>query len=107
MHTHFFIFIFIFLGAGLDPASPARSLAQASDPAGKNQRNHACMNSANVIKLPSHSVLATINSKNAKRDEEWAYLLLETAKMLAARWCLSSAYDFSFCFLLLLCHRML
>jgi hypothetical protein len=59
MHTHFFIFstlfyfsafllffyyfyfIFIFLlvpaqptWAGLDPASPARSLAQASDPAG-------------------------------------------------------------------------
>jgi hypothetical protein len=67
MHTHFFIFIFIFLGA-------ARSLAQASDPAGKNQRNYACMNSANVIKLSLHSVLATMNSKNAKRDEEWAYL---------------------------------
>jgi len=31
----FFIYYFIFWGwAGLDPASPARSLAQANDPAG-------------------------------------------------------------------------
>jgi len=58
MHTHFFIFstffiflffyffiFFIFLGlgptqptwAGLDPASPARPLAQASGPAGQKK----------------------------------------------------------------------
>jgi len=42
MHAHiFFIFYFFGLGpdqpirAGLDPASPARSLAQASDPTGQ------------------------------------------------------------------------
>jgi hypothetical protein len=55
MHTHFFIFstfftflffIFYFFGlgsaqptwAGLDPASPARSMAQASDSAGLQAR---------------------------------------------------------------------
>jgi hypothetical protein len=55
MHTHFlffyffftflfFIFLFFGLGptqptwAGLDPASPARSLAQASDPAGQKSK---------------------------------------------------------------------
>jgi hypothetical protein len=58
MHTHFLFFYFFFtflffiflfflffgLGptqptwAGLDPASPARSLAQASDPAGQKSK---------------------------------------------------------------------
>jgi len=64
---------YIFLGVGpahpmwvgLDPASPARSLAQASDPAGQKpdarvKHLHACMNSAKVMKLPSHSVLAPL-----------------------------------------------
>jgi len=76
MHTHIFLFlffIFYFFGlgpaqpiwAGLDPASPARSLAQASDPAGQKKdarvkQLHACMNNAKVIKLPSHSTLATL-----------------------------------------------
>jgi hypothetical protein len=51
IHTHIFVFFifFIFLffwglgpaqpmWAGLDPASPARSLAQASDPAGQKSK---------------------------------------------------------------------
>jgi hypothetical protein len=53
MHTHIFIFLFFYLfylfimffrlgpaqpsWAGPDPASPARSLAQTSDPAGPHQ----------------------------------------------------------------------
>ena len=50
MHTHIFYYFILFywglgpdqpIWAGLDPASPARSLAQASDPAGQNQRKHA------------------------------------------------------------------
>jgi len=51
MHTYFLFFLFLGLGpahptwAGLDPASPARSLAQASDPAGQKSKKalHACM----------------------------------------------------------------
>jgi hypothetical protein len=47
MHAHIFkiFYFFIFFLAGLDPASPARSLAQASDPAGQSMRElvHACM----------------------------------------------------------------
>jgi len=47
MHAHIFknFYFFIFFGAGLDLASPARSLAQASDPAGQSTRElvHACM----------------------------------------------------------------
>ena len=49
-------YIFLGLGpaqptwAGLDPASPARSLAQASDPAGQDAHI------VKVIKLPSHCV---------------------------------------------------
>jgi len=63
MHTHFFIFLFftfyLHFWAGLDPASPDRSgsLAQASDPKKTDARVkqfHACINSAKVIKLPSH-----------------------------------------------------
>ena len=70
---YFLLFTFLFFGlgpaqpiwAGLDPASPARSLAQASDPAGQKKdarvkQLHACMNSAKVIKLPSHNTLATL-----------------------------------------------
>ena len=51
MHTHnfyffyffyfsiflFYLFIIYFLGAGLDPTSPAQSLAQASDPDGPHE----------------------------------------------------------------------
>jgi hypothetical protein len=45
MHAYIFYFFLIFWGlgpaqptwAGLDPASPARSLAQASDPAGPHE----------------------------------------------------------------------
>jgi hypothetical protein len=37
-YFYFFVFIiFYFFGAGLDPAGPARSLAQASDPAGQHE----------------------------------------------------------------------
>ena len=47
MHAHIFkkIYFFIFFGAGLDLASLARSLAQASDPAGQStcELVHACM----------------------------------------------------------------
>jgi len=47
MHAHIFkiFYFFIFFWAGLHPASPARSLAQASDPAGQSTRElvHACM----------------------------------------------------------------
>jgi hypothetical protein len=45
MHAYFLFFIFLYFifyilyiylfGAGMDPASPTRSLAQASDPDGK------------------------------------------------------------------------
>jgi len=45
MHIHFLFFFYFFLlglaqptWAGLDPASPARSLAQASDPAGQKSK---------------------------------------------------------------------
>jgi len=43
MHAHIFLLCYfsifsIFLGAGLDPASPAWSLAQASDPAGQKSK---------------------------------------------------------------------
>jgi len=46
MHTHFLFFIFLFfrldpaqpIWAGLDPASLARLLAQASDPAGQKSK---------------------------------------------------------------------
>jgi hypothetical protein len=60
MHTHFFIYFLFFLffyfllfmflgagpssahvGAGLDPASPAWPLAQASGPAGQKKKKHA------------------------------------------------------------------
>ena len=45
MHTHIFNFfiLFYFIGvwAQISPYGPARSLAQASDPAGQNQRKHA------------------------------------------------------------------
>jgi len=48
MHTHlYFFFIFFWLGrrspwgwAGLDPAGPAWSLAQASDPVGQRHAPH-------------------------------------------------------------------
>jgi len=94
MHTHFlfsifsiFLFFYFFgLGptqptwAGLDPASPARSLAQASDPVGPSQQEacvdwlHACiMHSAKVINLPSHR--ATSHSKwMYKNESKMAYL---------------------------------
>jgi len=54
--------------AGLSPAGPAQSLAQASDPARPSQQEarvdwlHACIvHSAKVINLPSHR--ATSHSK--------------------------------------------
>jgi len=100
MHTHFllsifsiflffyFLYFFIFFGlgpaqptwAGLDPASPARSLVQASDPAGPSQQEarvdwlHAgIMHSAKVINLPSHR--ATSHSKwMYKNESTMAYL---------------------------------
>jgi len=73
MDAHLFYIYILFYWAGpakpmwvrLDPASPARSLAQAGDPAGQKpdarlKHLHACMNSAKAIKLPSHSVLAPL-----------------------------------------------
>ena len=76
----FFIYIFYFFRAGLGPASPARSLAQASDPAGPSQQEarvdwlHTCiMHSAKVINLPSHR--ATLHSKRMyKNESKMAYL---------------------------------
>ena len=71
MHAYFFLFficlyfyIFYFLGwaqptwAGLDPASPAWSLAQASDPAGPHE--------ARVIQITRAWPLL-INSKQAAK----------------------------------------
>jgi hypothetical protein len=76
----FFIYIFYFFRAGLGPASPARSLPQASDPAGPSQQEarvdwlHTCiMHSAKVINLPSHR--ATLHSKRMyKNESKMAYL---------------------------------
>jgi len=65
-----FLFFFFFW-VGLDPASPAWSLAQASDPAGKQARvaqPMRALHSAKVINLPSHCFLATIIQKH--REEE-------------------------------------
>jgi len=60
--------------AGLSPAGPAQSLAQASDPARPSQQEarvdwlHACIvHSAKVINLPSHR--ATSHSKWMYRNE--------------------------------------
>jgi len=101
MYTHFLFFLpflffcfsiflifnfFLGLGltqptwAGLDPAGPARSLVQASDPAGPSEQEarvdwlHACiMHSAKVINLPSHR--ATSHSKwMYKNESKMAYL---------------------------------
>jgi len=69
MHAYFFIFymfiflyfpffIFYFFWAGLDPASPAWSLAQASDPAGPHE--------ARVIQITRAWPLL-INSKQAAK----------------------------------------
>jgi hypothetical protein len=37
IYMHIFYFFIYFFGAGLDPASPARSVAQANDPAGQHE----------------------------------------------------------------------
>ena len=50
----FLLLLFFILWAGLDPASPARSLAQASDPAGPHE--------ARVIQI-THAWPLLINSK--------------------------------------------
>jgi hypothetical protein len=62
-----FLFFYCF---GLGPASPARSLAEASDPAGQNV-DQACIHCAKVIKLPSHSVLWSFNFKERKGMKSW------------------------------------
>jgi len=106
MHTHVFLFLCFFyflyffilfiifllfllffgLGpaqptwAGLSLVGPARSLAQASDPAGPSQQEarvdwlHACIvHSAKIINLPSHR--ATSHSKwMYKNESKMAYL---------------------------------
>jgi len=92
MHTHFFIFLFFyFLGwaqlspCGLDSASPAWSLAQSQWPGwAKKSKSTREMNSrvhehcVKVIKLPSHSVLVTIQfeMKMQKGMKKQAYLLV-------------------------------
>jgi hypothetical protein len=60
---------------------------------------HACSNYAKVIKLPSHSsYICTIPNKNEERMRT-AYLLLEIARRLAARWFRSRLYMTApFCF---------
>ena len=70
MHTHIFLFfyfflLFMFLGlgpaqptlAGLDPASPARSLAQASDPAGPHAARVIQITRAGPLVLKSRQTL--------------------------------------------------
>jgi len=77
---YFSVFYFFIFWAGLDPASPARSLAQASDPARPSQQEarmdwlHTCiMHDAKVINLPSHR--ATLHSKwMYKNKSKMAYL---------------------------------
>ena len=124
----FFIYIFYFFRAGLGPASPARSLAHASDPAGPSQQEarvdwlHTCiMHSAKVINLPSHR--ATLHSKRMyKNESKMAYLfsgdggdggsalpfvcsqpslLLSFASVPAVPLLLCPLFLFSFCFSLL------
>jgi hypothetical protein len=63
MHTQIFIFYFFELGRaqpiwpGLDPASPARSLAQASDPTGQNNSTHdTCGTVKGLIIIQSYNV---------------------------------------------------
>jgi len=103
MHTHFFIFstFFIFLfffglgptqptWAGLDPASPARPLAQASGPGWAKEVEarvkliHACMNSVKVIKLPSHCIWHLLNA-----DKGDLPVQRRTAMKTMARWLFS------------------
>jgi hypothetical protein len=64
----FILFIFFIIGGWAQLSGLARSLAQASDPAGPSQQKarvdwlHACIvHSAKVINLPSHR--ATSHSK--------------------------------------------
>ena len=89
-----FIFYLHFFGmgpaqptwAGLDPASPARLLAQASNPAGQTKKKlKARVNCSRVhehcvkvIKLPSHSVVVTIKLEMKIQEgmKKRAYLLL-------------------------------
>ena len=83
---YFFYFYFLFLFLGWTrPANPTRSLAQASDLARQKldahvKQFHACMNSAEIIKLPSHSVQMLLNAEN---EREMVQLLLEMVKMVA------------------------
>jgi len=66
---------FLFFWVGIDPASPAWSLAQASDPTGKQARvaqPMRALHSAKVINLPSHCFLATIIQKHrGEEDFTW------------------------------------
>jgi hypothetical protein len=99
MHTHFisllstFLFFYFFYFLGWAQLSPyGLGLAQRSPVTGPNQwpagqmtdarvkQFHACINSAKVIKLPSHCSNAYLNRQ---WNENWAHLLLELTKKAA------------------------
>ena len=97
IHIFYFFNNFFWAGpssahvAGLDPASPARSLAQASDPAGQKLKSTRelvtrAWTLVKVIKLPSHSVLVTLTITFWNEDTKGmkSYLLLETEDVCSA-----------------------
>jgi len=112
MHTHIslifnFYYFFILGWAGLGPAQHTFYFWAGPGHWPKPVARLGCvkvhawseftraLNCAKVIKLPSHSVLATLNLNEERKWRGTAYLLLETEKKLAERWCLS---PLSFCF---------
>jgi len=78
----FLLFIFLGLGpaqptwVGLDPASPARSLAQASDPAGPQHAWTSFMRAWHCAKVINYlrTVLNALKFRNKNEEEEKAYL---------------------------------